>query len=117
MLFKAMPVSIDFMDESNSLIFYSTNDEERAARREGTLGKNVMDCHCRESKAVIEKMTGEFKTGRREPYAFFHAREGVHTRTRYFPVRDEAGNYRGILEISDDITDIINWKNEIREDK
>ena len=41
-------------------------------------------------------------------------RAGTYIYIRYFPVRDKAGNYLGIVEVSQDITDIQKIKGEKR---
>ncbi len=105
MLFRAIPVSIDFVDETNTLRFFSARDEERAAKRKKALGENVLDCHSTESRAQIERMIDEFKAGREESFSFSYDKDGSNTRVLYFPMRDEEGNYKGILELSGHVAD------------
>jgi len=60
------------------------------------------------------KIVEEFKKGTRDVADFRINIKGSFILIRYFAVRDEDRNYRGVLEMSQDITDIQTLEGEQR---
>ena len=48
----------------------------------------------------------EFKAGRQDIADFWITFKGKFVHIRYFAVRDEQKNYKGVIEMSQDVTDI-----------
>jgi len=55
-----------------------------------------------------------FKNGERDVASFWIDLSGRLVQIRYFAVRDCEGNYRGTLEVSQDVTDIKRLEGERR---
>lgn len=62
----------------------------------------------------MEQVVSELKAGKRDVAEFWIDLKGRKIYIRYFPVRNKQGEYLGILEVSQDITDIQKIKGEKR---
>ena len=71
-------------------------------------------CHPPKSVGTVLKIVEEFKKGTRDVADFRINIKGSFILIRYFAVRDEERNYRGVLEMSQDITDIQTLEGEQR---
>lgn len=54
----------------------------------------------------VLKILEEFKAGRQDIADFWINFKGKFVHIRYFAVRDEQKNYKGVIEMSQDVTDI-----------
>jgi DUF438 domain-containing protein len=56
----------------------------------------------------------EFKAGRRDEAEFWIEFKGKFIHIRYFAIRDDEGNYKGVIEVSQDVTEIRALKGQQR---
>jgi DUF438 domain-containing protein len=63
---------------------------------------------------TVEKIVTAFKDGSKDTADFWINFKGTFLYIRYFAIRDDSGNYEGVLEVSQDVTDIRNLKGEKR---
>lgn len=54
----------------------------------------------------VLKILEEFKAGRQDKAEFWIQFKGQFVHIQYFAVRDEDGTYRGVIEMSQDVTHI-----------
>jgi len=54
----------------------------------------------------VEQILQDFKSGRRDVAEFWIRMKDMLVHIRYFAVRDSAGKYRGVLEVSQNIAEI-----------
>ncbi|MCX8067669.1 MAG: PAS domain-containing protein, partial [Anaerolineae bacterium] len=54
----------------------------------------------------VQRILDEFRAGKRDVAEFWIQMRGRFIHIRYFPLRDEGGQYRGTLEVVQDVTDI-----------
>ena len=106
MLLKHMPVDISFVDENDEVRYYSATQERIFPRSPGVIGRKVQNCHPPKSFNMVQKILDEFRAGRRDKADFWIQMKGRFLHIRYFAVRDAANNYKGCLEVSQDVTDI-----------
>jgi len=66
----------------------------------------VQNCHPAKSVGVVEKILKAFKSGEKDTAEFWLETGGRFIHIRYYALRDEGGEYRGCLEVSQDVTDI-----------
>ena len=114
LILKNLPVDVTFVDENDEVRYYS--DKERIFPRfPNIISRKVQNCHPPKSLHVVQKIIDEFKAGRKNVAEFWiktNQERLIHI--RYFALRDSNNNYRGILEVSQDITDIKNLQGERR---
>ena len=71
-------------------------------------------CHPPKSVGTVIKIIESFKNGTRNEASFWINFKERLIYIRYFAVRDADKNYKGVIEMSQDITDIKNIEGEQR---
>ena len=113
-IFDAMPVDITFVDADDTVRYYSRGDDRIFKRSPAVIGKQVQKCHPQKSLDKVIQVVGDLKSGKRDVAEFWIELGGRMIYIRYFPVRDKQGRYLGIVEVSQDITEIQKIKGEKR---
>ncbi|WP_306589718.1 DUF438 domain-containing protein [Geothrix sp. 21YS21S-4] len=103
-IFSNLPVDITFVDADDRVAFFSEGPDRVFARSRTILGREVKHCHPPKSVDVVERILGDFKSGRQSVAEFWIQLQGKFVHIRYFAVRDEAGAYLGTLEVTQDLT-------------
>ena len=101
-----LPIDISFVNERDEVIYYSATPERIFPRSPGVIGRKVQNCHPPKSLGMVQKILDEFRAGRRSYADFWIQMQGKFLLIKYFAVRDEAGAYRGCVEVSQDVTEI-----------
>lgn len=104
LLLKKLPVDITFVDEWDQVKFYNRGDERVFPRSPGIIDREVRYCHPPKSVHVVLDIVNAFKAGERNTAEFWIQMNGRFLHIRYFAVRDGEGNYKGVLEVSQDVT-------------
>lgn len=105
-LLKFMPVDITYVDENDIVIFYNRGEDRVFPRSAGIIGREVKFCHPPKSVDQVLMILREFKAGRRDEAEFWITFKGKFIHIRYFAIRDEEKNYKGVIEVSQDVTHI-----------
>ncbi len=114
LLLKTMPVDLTYVDENDKVIFYNRGEERVFPRSAGIIGREVRFCHPPKSVGTVLKILEEFKKGTQNTADFWIRFKERLILIRYFAVRDENKKYRGVIEMSQDITDIQKLEGEQR---
>jgi len=114
LIFNHLPVDITYVDENNQVKFFSAPEKRIFRRTNSILGRDVKNCHPHESVHVVEKIVETFRKGEKDKAAFWIQMKGEFLLIQYFAVRDEQGNYKGVVEVSQEITEIRNIQGENR---
>lgn len=109
-----LPLDVSFVDETDTVVYYSATPERIFPRTPGVIGRKVQHCHPPKSLDVVERILKAFKAGERDQAEFWIDLHGRSVHIRYFAVRDKEGAYRGTLEVSQDITGIRALRGERR---
>jgi len=113
-IFDAMPVDITFVDGTDTVRYYSRGEDRIFKRSPAVIGKKVQNCHPRQSVDKVIQVVSDLKSGKRKVSEFWIELKGRKIYIRYFPVRDKKGNYIGVVEVSQDITDLQKIEGEKR---
>lgn len=70
--------------------------------------------HPPESVHVVEQIVNSFRCGEKNVASFRIIMRGQKLLIQYFAIRDENGNYKGVVEVSLEITKIQNLQHEKR---
>ncbi len=105
-IFDALPVEVSFVDETDTVRYYSKGDKRIFKRTPAVIGRKVQDCHPPQSLHKVEQVISDLKSGKRDVAEFWIDLNGRKVYIRYFAVRNKAGKYLGVLEVTQDITDI-----------
>lgn len=114
LLLRTMPLDITYVDENDRVIFYNRGEERLFPRSAGIIGREVRFCHPPKSVATVITILEEFKKGTKNESSFWFTTQGRLIYIRYFAIRDKQKNYRGVIEMSQDITDIKQIEGEKR---
>jgi hypothetical protein len=63
---------------------------------------------------VVEQIVEAFRNGEKDKASFWIRMKGEFILIQYFAVHDEKGNHRGVIEVSQEITEIQNIQGENR---
>ena len=69
-IFDALPVDVTFVDETDTVRYYSKGDERIFRRAPAVIGRKVQDCHPQKSLHKVEQIVSELKAGRRDVATF-----------------------------------------------
>ena len=105
-VFDTLPVEVSFVDADDTARYYSKGDQRIFRRTPAVIGLKVQKCHPQKSLHKVEEVVSDLKAGRRDVAEFWIDLKGRKIYIRYFPVKDKAGKYIGILEVTQDITDL-----------
>lgn len=114
MIFKNLGCDITYVDENDRVKYYSEGENRIFPRSPAVIGRNVKNCHPPGSVHVVENIIDSFKKGLKNEAVFWINMKGRVIMIKYFPLRDSSGKYRGVLEVSQDITDHVGIRGERR---
>lgn len=106
LLFNHLPVDITFVDENNRVKYFSTPKKRIFPRSKAIIGRDVHNCHPPESVHVVEEIVETFRNGKKDSASFWINMKGQKLLIQYFAVRDENGTYKGVVEVSQEISEI-----------
>ncbi len=113
-IFDTLPVDITFVDDADTVRYYSRGDARIFRRTPAVIGRKVQDCHPQKSLHKVEQVVSDLKAGRQDVAEFWIDFKGRKVYIRYFAVRDKAGKYIGTLEVTQDITGLQKIEGEKR---
>lgn len=114
LVFNHLPVDITYVDENNKVCYFSTPEKRIFRRTNSIIGRDVKNCHPHESVHVVEQIVEAFRNGTKDKASFWIRMKGEFILIQYFAVRDGQGNYRGVVEVSQEITEIRELQGEKR---
>ncbi len=114
LIFNHLPVDITYVDENNQVKFFSTPEKRIFRRTNSIIGRDVKNCHPHESVHVVEQIVEAFRKGEKEKASFWIQMKGEFVLIQYFAIRNEDGIYKGVVEVSQEITEIRNIRGEKR---
>lgn len=114
LMLKNLPVDITFVDENDRVRYYSGGKERVFPRSPAVIGREVKNCHPPKSVHIVEKILQSFKKKEKTEAEFWLTLKNRFIHIRYFPLYDDKGEYRGVIEMSQDVTGIRGLKGENR---
>ena len=106
MLLCGLPVDVTYVDENDTVRYFSQGRERIFDRTEAIIGREVQNCHPPQSVHRVQQILNDFRAGTRQVAEFWIQMGPRFIHIRYFPLHDAAGKYRGTLEVSQDVTGI-----------
>jgi DUF438 domain-containing protein len=95
-ILSALPLDITFIDEDDIIRYYS--DYRIFNRTPEIIGTTVQNCHSPASRAAVDKVIDDLKTGREDVIEQPTKKGGRPVMVRYVAVRGQKGEYLGLLE-------------------
>ena len=119
-LLNTLPVDMTFVDENDKVRYFSRPKDRFFPRSAAIIGRDVRYCHPPESVDKVLEIVQAFKEGLQDTASFWINLRGRKVLIQYFALRISAEDptappiYRGVLEVSQDITDIQKLEGERR---
>ncbi len=126
LIFQHMPVDLSFVDENEIVKFYTDTKHRVFPRSAGVIGRDVKNCHPRESVSSVLEIIDAFRKGEQDEIDFWLEMRGKFIYIYYVAVRDENGVFKGVLEMMQDVTRIrsltgerklVTWEDNKKDEK
>jgi DUF438 domain-containing protein len=106
LIFNHLPVDITYVDENDTVRFYSNPPHRIFPRTPAIVGRKVQFCHPPESVHVVERIVQSFRTGEKDVASFWFHMGPKFILINYYAVRNANKEYKGTLEVSQEISEI-----------
>jgi PAS domain S-box-containing protein len=113
-ILETLPVDITFVDAEDKVKAYNKHGQRIFARQPSVIGRAVQKCHPEKSLSAVNRIIDDFKAGTRHSTEFWINLEDKFVYIRYFPVKDKEGKYLGVLEVTQDVSEIRKLEGEKR---
>ena len=114
LIFDSLPVDMTFVDQHNKVRFFTRPKDRIFPRSPAIIGRDVNKCHPPDSVHIVEEIVEAFRRGERDTATFWIRIRDRMILIQYFAMRNARGEYRGVLEVSQDITEIQELEGERR---
>lgn len=114
LVMSSLPVAITYVNEANIVTYYNEPKERHFPRTPQAIGREVRHCHPQKSVHIVEEIIERFRDGSRSHARFWFDFRGRKLLVQYLAVYDKKNRYRGVLEVTEDITDIKEYTGEKR---
>lgn len=106
LMLQFIPFDLTFVDENDRVLFYNRGEERVFPRSAGVIGREVRFCHPPKSVSTVLEILEQFRAGHQDKAEFWINYRGKMLYITYYAIRDKARNYKGVIEVSQDITKI-----------
>ncbi|HRX12480.1 MAG TPA: DUF438 domain-containing protein [Draconibacterium sp.] len=103
-ILNTLPVDMTFVDRNDKVKYFSQSSDRIFQRNRAILNRDVRHCHPPASAHIVDKILDDFKSGRQNRAPFWINMKGKMIHIEYFALRNDAGEYLGTLEVSQDLT-------------
>ena len=114
LIYKHMQVDLSYVDENDIVKFYTDSKHRIFPRSPGVIGREVQNCHPRESLSMVEAIIDAFKKGEQDQADFWIDKGDKFIYIIFNAVRDDEGVFKGVLEMMQDVTHIRSLKGSRR---
>lgn len=105
-MLNTLPFDITFVNKDDIVKYFSEGKDRVFPRTKAIIGRDVSNCHPPTSVHVVEKIVEDFRNGKKDHEDFWINMGNKFILIRYYAVRNEKGEYLGVLEVTQDIKPI-----------
>ena len=105
-MLNSLPGDITFVDKNDTVKYFSQSKERIFARTKSVIGRSVENCHPPASVHIVANIVEDLRSGKKDHEDFWIQMGDAFVYIRYFAVRNEAGEYLGTLEFTQNIKHI-----------
>ncbi len=106
LLLDRLPVDLTVVDDRDKVCFYNRPDERLFPRSPAIIGRDVRNCHPPESLSAVLEIIESFRSGRQEHARFWIQSKDKFVLIQYYALRTDRGEYRGVVEVSQEVSEI-----------
>ena len=100
-IMEALPFEVTFVNAEDSVAYFNKLDKTKLfPRTRSVIGRKVEKCHPAKSVDMVRKIVTGFKERTMDHAEFWIDFKGDKILIRYYPVYSEAGEYVGVLEVT-----------------
>ncbi|MBN2531284.1 MAG: DUF438 domain-containing protein [Spirochaetales bacterium] len=114
LLLKNLPLDVTYVDENDKVLYYSQGKDRIFPRSPAIIGRAVQNCHPPKSVHIVNKIIESFKKKEQNIAEFWLLIDERFIHIRYFALYNNNGDYRGVIEVSQDVTSIRGLEGERR---
>jgi PAS domain S-box-containing protein len=114
LMLKSLPFDVTYVDENDTVLYYSAGAERIFPRSPAVIGRKVQNCHPQASVHVVNRILKAFREKKQKKAEFWISMNKRVVYIRYFPLYDAGGDYKGVIEVTQDITEIKDLEGERR---
>lgn len=115
LMLDMLPLELTFVDKDDVVKYFNNQEGEKLlARTPNAIGRDVMNCHPPKSYEIVEQLIKDLKSGKKDKEVAWFKKGQTYVHITYAAVRNDAGEYLGILEYVQDITDLVGIEGENR---
>jgi len=107
---ETIPLEFSVLDQNDKVVAWNKHESRLFKRPMAVVGRDVRNCHPKQSLDKVEKIIAEMKAGKRDKARFWidiHSEgEAQKVMIEYYALRDKDGKYLGCLEATQNITEI-----------
>ena len=103
---RTLPVDISIIDENDRVLYYSDSPHRLFPRSPAAIGRSVQNCHPQKSVDTVNKILTAFRKREKDKARFWIEMGGRFILIEYYALYGAAGEYRGTLEVSQDLTEL-----------
>lgn len=104
-IFDTMDLELTFVDDKDINTYFNDHEGSKVFKRpESALGRPVYSCHPPKAEPIVRGLIKDFKEGKRDEFRLVRPIGGKDTAITYYAVRDKEGNYKGVLEVVQDLS-------------
>ena len=107
---ETIPLEFSVLDQNDKVVAWNKHESRLFKRPMAVVGRDVRNCHPKQSLDKVEKIIVEMKAGKRDKARFWidiHSEgEAQKVMIEYYALRDKDGKYLGCLEATQNITEI-----------
>jgi len=113
-IFNTVPFDMTFVDASDRVKFVSSGAERIFDRPPSVLNRPVHLCHPPQSVDIVMDIIADLRSGKKDHEDFWINFRGKMVHIRYYAIRNAQREYLGVLEVTQNITEIQQLKGEKR---
>lgn len=113
-IFNHLPVDITFVDENDEVRYFSDPKDRFFTRSKAIIGRKVQNCHPPESIDIVNRIVESFRKGEKDVESFWIQIKEKFVLIQYFAIRNSKGEYKGVIEVSQDVSNIRKLEGERR---
>jgi DUF438 domain-containing protein len=114
-IMETLPFEVTFVDAEDTVAYFNKLDKTKLfPRTRSVIGRKVGKCHPEKSVGMVNQIVSGFKERTMDHAEFWIDFRDDKILIRYYPVYSEAGEYMGVLEVTQAIGAIQNIEGEKR---